>query len=325
MMRRIFPFVVILLLIGGCMWAASSDSDRRMALRQLVERANDGDPKSLFDLARLHDTGYDSILQDTLRSNALYLISAEKGYAPARNFIGFRYYNGDGFNRNIDSALYWIQKAADDGDITAASNLGYLLSQGSDIPHDYQAALAWLKKAAEAGLPTAIALLADMKRQGLGCNPDTLAAVSLYEQASDRGVGDAQLKLLAMMGFKWKSLPADSALVLGMKYYTGSAPVAGVDLLEHAADADNPKALALLGDAYSRGIGVEYDHDKSIDYFFKAAQAGDPSAQFIIAELLEFFPDAIDTEPAKYWYNLAEKAGITDSESAYNLLFSLPS
>ena len=321
-MRRFFPLMVLSLLVSGCIWAVQTDQNRQ-ALRELVERAEKGEPKALYDLARLHDYGYDTIEIDSARSTALYLSAARKGYSPARNYIGFRYYKGNGIEKNIDSALYWIRLAAQDGDVTAASNLGYLLSQAPDINHNYPEALKWIQTASDANIPSALSQLADLKRMGLGCEPDTTTAIRLYEKAAEAGVGDAQLKLLAMMGYRWKELNPDSALSLGIKYYRGSLPITGVDLIERAASFNIPKALALLADAYSKGRGVTYNHDKSIALFKQAAEEGDPSAQFILAELIEFFPDEDNDKTADYWYGKAAEKGVKDSETAYCRLLSL--
>ena len=293
-MKRGLPFLIFIFLIAGSLWSQEGVSERRLALRNLAERADSGDAKALFDLARLHDTGYDSIPVDSLRSAALYLLSAHNGFAPARNFIGFRYYKGEAIKQDIDSALFWIEAAADAGDITAAANLGYLLSESPGIPHDSLNALKWITIAAEAG------------------------------------VKEAQEKLIGWMEPEWKKLPSDSALAMGLRYYTGEAPILGVFLLQVAAEDNLPKSLALLGDAYSKGLGVAYDHQKSLDYFFKAALTGDPSAQFIIAELLEIFPETFEglfeekENDAVFWYEKAKEGGVEDAESAYKLLYSLP-
>lgn len=293
-MKRILPFLALIFFLAGCIWAQDRETEMRRALRQLVERADSGDAKALYDLAYLHDIGYDSIEKDSLRSTALYLLSAEKGYAPARNFIGFRYYRGETVKRDIDSAFYWIRLAADAGDITAAANLGYLLTETEEAAGNADEAEKWLTMAAEAG------------------------------------VTGAQEKLSDMKAGEWAALTPDSALVAGMRYYLDKAPVMGVRLIEIAGESGNPKALALLGDAYSKGLGVAYDHQKSIEYFYSAARLGDPSAQFIIAELLDIFPDALnylnpqlsEEENAFFWYSKAAEAGITDSETAYLRLFS---
>lgn len=292
-MKRFLPFLIAFLLLGGCLWAQEQENPYHDALRQLVERADSGDAKSMFELAKLHDRGFDTITVDSARSTSLYLTSAQAGYPPAMNFLGFRYYNGEGgLEKNIDSALFWIRKAADAGDITAAANLGYLLTEGKDITHDEDEAVKWLGIAAEAGMM------------------------------------QPQFKFYELMEENWKNLDTDSVMHLGLDYYIGHAPILGVKLIELAAEENNAKALTLLGDAYSKGLGVAYDHQKSIDYFFKGAIQGDPSAQYIVGELLEFFPDTSSTfaevETPSYWFEQAAAQGVTDSEKAYQHLFSYP-
>lgn len=297
-MRRILPLLIISLLLAGGIWAEENSAPYSEALRHLIERAEGGEAKAIYELAKLHDTGYDTIPVDSARSTALYLKAAEKGYSPAMNFIGFRYYTGEGIHKDLDSALYWIRKAADAGDLTAATNLGYLLTEGEGVAHDEEEAAKWL----------------------------TIA--------SEGGVREAQVNLVKLMKEKWKALTPDSALNLGTRYYVGAAPIPGVALIEIAATNEIPKAYALLGDAYSKGRGTTYDHQKSIEYFYRAAAGGDPSAQFILAELIEIFPDALSSlpeEPATEGlelgpalYEKAAESGVTDSESAYNRLYSVP-
>lgn len=271
----------------GCVWAQEPVSPQRLALRQLSEKADAGDAKALYDMARLLETGFDSIPVDSVKSLSLYRLSAEKEFPPAMNYIGFRFYTGDKMPQDIDSALYWIRRAADIGDATAAANLGYLLTESNDIEFNAEEAVKWLTIASKAGVP------------------------------------EAQLKLVDLMKEQWEELPMDSVLYKGEEYYLGRAQIAGVKLLEIASEKGSAKASALLGDAYSKGIGVPYDHQKSTDYFYKAAQSGDPSAQFIIAELLEIFPDAIPgSESPEYWFEKASEAGISDSETAYRKLYS---
>lgn len=298
--------------------------------------------KELYETAMAYELGNDSISPDLQRSLSLYRKSAEEGYLPAQNYLGFLYYKGEGMEKNVDSALFWIEKAAMAGDIKAAGNMGYLLSEAPDIEHDYSKAFLWLSKAAEAGLQTSFTQLADLYRQGLGVAPDTLKATALYERALKSRIPDAQQRLLAMMGYKWKELSPDSALHLGLKYYTEGAPVIGVELFENAAAGGNAKAMTLIGDAYSRGIGINYNHDRAFEYFLRGALQGDPSAQFVVAETLEILPDIITPEllenlspkifaslppgelltSPQYWYEKAAESGITDADRAYDVLFA---
>lgn len=328
---------------------SDADSARREALRGLVARADSGDGKALFDLARLHEIGYDSIPVDSVRAMALYTLSAENGYAPAQNYLGFRLFNGEGVKKDVNEGLRWIEKAAMQGDAKGANNLGWMLSEGEGVVRDYEKAAFWLRRAAEAGLPAGQAQLADLLRTGRGVPADTVMADSLYCRAIEGGLRDAEAKLLSMQRERWKSLHPDSALRLGIHHYTHRAPVIGVTLFEQIADMETPSdstqrsvkahALALLGDATTRALGADYDHDRSMLYFTEAALLGNPSAQFIIGELLEIFPDALaDILPrlpmdpllsamvvpteAAHWLEQAAAAGIRDAAAANRALLA---
>lgn len=293
-MKRFFPFLLISILIGGSVIAGTTRPDAHEALRLIFLRSADNDPKALYELARVYDTSFDTIAADTAKSTALYLKSARLGYAPAQNFIGFRYYLGEGLTQNIDSAIYWIRQAADSGDITAASNLGYLYLDSPVMSHDTVEAVKWLYI------------------------------------ATSGGVKGAEEKLIEIEEENWKELPADSAFKEGAAFYLGMAPHAGVTLLQVAAEKGHPQAMALLGDAFSKERGIPYNHKLATQQFYEAAKKENPSAQFIIAELLDIFPDALDNlapdieKSAEYWYEKAKLQGVTDSESAYRLLYSVP-
>ncbi len=137
-------------------------SKQRLAVREVVAKAATGDAKALYDLAMLHDMGYDSIPVDSARSTALYRLAAERGYGPAQNYLGFRYFNGEAVRQDVDSALFWMAKAAAGGDAKAANNLGYLLAHSDKVTRDYPQAIYWLSKAADAGLPAGRSQLADL-------------------------------------------------------------------------------------------------------------------------------------------------------------------
>ncbi len=291
----------------------------RKALRELSCRADSGDAKALYDLACLYDVGYDTISKDSAMSTVLYRRSAQLGYAPARNYLGFRYYNGEGgVRRDVDSALFWIERAAESGDPKGAANLGWLLVEGKDVVRDYSHAAYWLEKAAGAGLPVGMTQLADLYREGLGVGKDTVRAVWLYTEAIERGFREAEPLLLDMMLDRWKALPADSAIKTGRYYYLHRAPVIGVNIFDYLAAKGDPEAQALMGDAYSRAQGVDYSHEKSLEYYLRAATGGNPSAQFVIGELLDIFPDALDEDSCAV---ILESAGISSSDAAFPLFW----
>lgn len=307
-------------------------------LDSIRSRADQGDPEAIYRLAYLTDTGYDGMKPDTLLSTDLYRRAAEAGYAPAQNYLGFRLYNGDGVDRDIEQGMHWISLAAQQGDPRAASNLGWLLMTGDDVVRDYEKARYWLTKAAEAGLSPAISMLGDIYAEGLGTEPDLDHAASLYRKAASRGLRDAEYKLISLRRDHWHTLPADSALSVGRSLLHESLPSAAFILFSEAAAKGSPEGYALLGESLAKGLGVAYDHDRSLTCYLTAALMGDPSARFIIGELIEVFPDALTgvkpeicgltlpsveeiRDPA-YWYGLAAEDGILDAASATRRLLS---
>ena len=295
-----FPLSLLLTIITvNFIFADETRLKYQSSISELKKKAEYGDPKALFDLARIYDLGFDTISVDSAKSTKLYILSAEKGYPQAMNYLGFRYFKGEYINQNKDSALYWIKKAAEAGDITAAANLAYILTE---VPE----------------------------------NDSIKNSIDIYNWmliAAEAGLIEPQLKIISMMRENWRNMSPDSVLALGIKYYTGKAPIMGIELIKIASDTKIPKALALMGDAYSKGKGLSYDYKKSTEYFVEAAFEGDPSAQFIIAEQLDFFPDSFqeipffknqssDKKTATYWYEKAAEGGVFDAESAYTLLIS---
>ena len=246
---------------------------------------------------------------------------AGQGNAEAMNYLGYSLIS-DG--TDPEEGLRWLEKAAGMGDVKAASNVGWLLLNGEQVPQDLDKAVFWLTKAADGGLPVARSILGDLYRDGRGVQADTAKADSLYRAAYEGGLADAAYKLAALNADRYEALSPEEAVKEGKYFYYGAAPSEGVKLFYQAADAGNAEAMALLGDAYTRAVGVPYDHDLSLQYYARAAQAGNPAAQFILAELLEIFPDALSAigvtdnsiSSSLYWYEKAAAAGITSAEEA---------
>lgn len=254
---------------------------------------------------------------------------ALEGDAASMNYLGYLLLSGEeGAERDAAAGLSWLVKAASAGDVKAASNLGWLFLEGNLVEQDLEEAAKWFAKAADAGLPVAQSLLGDLYRDGRGVEQDSLAADSLYREAFERGLGDAGYKLYALNAEKYAALSPREKVETGKYYYLRGAPSEGVKLFYLAAEEGDADAMALLGDAYTRGIGVPYDYELSKKYFVEAALAGNPSAQFVIGELLEIFPDSLKdheewseiSEDPFFWYSKAAEGGVTDASTASELL-----
>lgn len=314
--------------------SAAVNPEARRAFRLFEQRAAAGDPEAQYRLAAILEKGWDSIPADSTRALALIRESAQAHFPPAMNYLGYLYGTGYRAGGRVllavqpDSARTWLQRSADCDDPRAMSNLAYLLlnpekdeKNTDETEENRRLAIGYLERAASQGVPTAISMLADLYREGNGVPADTLRAAALYEQALSSGFGEAEPRLIAMMGNLWQKMSQQRQFDIGLKYYTTYAPGAGAVLLEMASGLhpltgteDNgglravsdsaivagarhsleisARAKALLGIAASRGIGLKYDHERSMRYFAESALAGNPSAMFILSETDEMFPDA---------------------------------
>lgn len=254
---------------------AAEDTRARIALRELSRRATTGDGDALYRLAYVHDIGYDSIPKDTVESTRLYRLSAEAGYAPAQNYLGFRLIKGEGVKADPDEGLAWIEKAAISGDAKAANNLGALLSEGKLVVPDREKALYWFGRAADAGLPTAMAQLADLLSDPKASDHDFALAARLYMEAADNGLTDSRTKLAAMLNRNAPTV-ASAARLLGDR--------------ELVAEVYRD-----LADGYSLAQGLPYSYEQSLRDYYIASLLGDEASLATIDELLGVLPDALET------------------------------
>lgn len=253
---------------------------------------------------------------------------AQEGDVEAMNYLGYLLLSGaEGVAKDPGAGLSWLAKAASLGDAKAASNLGWLYLQGEVVEASPETAAGWLRTAADKGLPIAQSLLGDLYRDGLGVARDSVAADSLYREAFEHGLADAGFKLYALNEGKYAVLPPEGKVAAGKYYYLRGAPSEGVKLFYMASDEGDAEAKALLGDAYTRAIGVPYDYALSKKYYVEAALGGNAPAQFVVGELLDIFPDALsdfdlpeEATEAAYWYGKAAEAGVTDAAIASDRL-----
>lgn len=120
---------------------------------------------------------------------------AEHENAEAQYELASRYEKGDGVKKNIDSALKWYLKAADNGHTGAQVDLGWFYQNGQFVKKDMEKAIALYTKAASQGNPQAQLNLAVLYDEGIGVPKDDLLAIKWYKFAADQGSDIAQLNL----------------------------------------------------------------------------------------------------------------------------------
>ncbi len=81
----------------------------------------------------------------------LLKLAAEKGSTMAQSQLAGMYNSGTGTDADIDSAIYWWQKAAENDDVDALANLAITYYNGAGVPQDLQKALYYAQRAAALG------------------------------------------------------------------------------------------------------------------------------------------------------------------------------
>ena len=128
--------------------------------------------------------------------NAALLQDAAAGDGNALFEIARRYTEGDGVDRNLETAATWYQKAAGLGHGPSQYRLGNFYEKGHGVTADTDKAAEWYSKAAAAGNALAMHNLAVLNVQGLlGSEPDMETAIGWFEKAANLGVKDSQVNL----------------------------------------------------------------------------------------------------------------------------------
>lgn len=107
----------------------------------------------------------------------------------------------------------------------------------------------------------------------------------------------------------------DAMYSVGIRYKMLDTPdgyAKGREWLQKAASLGKTNAMCSLGFMYRDGDGIVRDTKKALEWFHKAADAGDVFSILKVAQLYAWSNDARDPILAVTWYKLAIEAGCID-------------
>lgn len=138
---------------------------------------------------------YYSLAADPSRAASLnrrwgYVMKA--GDDRAQTQLGFMYAHGLGVQKYYAQALYWYNKASDQGNIQATTNLGWLYENGYGVTQDYAEAAALYLKAASGGNARAAANIGNFYSTGQGVQRDDEQAFFWMAVAAERMSGPSR-------------------------------------------------------------------------------------------------------------------------------------
>lgn len=214
-------------------------------------------------------------------------------------------------NYDYQSALYWYQKAADQGSPIAQLKIGFMYqhhlgvakskhislisitSYESAKDADYIKAVYWYQKSAYQGNADAQSSLGFMYQHGYGVANDSQKAFYWYQKAADQGDANAQNALANVFN---KAGNYKNAFYWYQK----------------SAYQGNSDAQSSLGNMYLHGMGITKDESKAVYWYQKAAdhEFGAQEDQYTLGYMYENGVGvAKNITKAVYWYQKAADQG----------------
>jgi localization factor PodJL len=124
------------------------------------------------------------------------LRSAGAAGNPAAEYeIGVRFAEGRGVPANMELAVQWLERAANQGLAPAQYRLGSLFEKGQGVKKDLEKARTLYLAAADKGNAKAVHNLAVLYAEGIDGKPDYRTAAQWFRKAAERGVADSQYNL----------------------------------------------------------------------------------------------------------------------------------
>jgi len=130
-------------------YAAYKNGEYHDAQVVLLPLAESGHGKAMNIIGRMYDDGR-GYVKDTKTACDWYEKSANAGYASGQNNYAVCFKRGDGREFNLDKAILWWEKAAEQGDVDAQLTLAVNLRE-----IDREKAIYWGQKAVDAGSASA--------------------------------------------------------------------------------------------------------------------------------------------------------------------------
>ncbi len=236
---------VSLLLLALCMIGCPGDTTQRAAQA--------GDPKAQFEQSLRIET------TDPTEASRLLLLSAAKGNPAAQLHLGKKLLAEKQRVGSAEKGFYWIQKSAKSGYLPAQQYLPLCHLRGLGTPVNPAQAVGELKlPLGELDVPACVALARTIDPAKSG-----QLRMAVLQKGLDQGSHECGVMLAKQLGQS-----ADAGQESGRIR----------ELLEKAAAARHPEAMAILGSRMLNGIGMPPKPNKGIELLMKAAEAGNHDA-----------------------------------------------
>ena len=168
-----------------------SDKELRKRLQTRVEM---NDPRAMLNLGCGYDQGIYGCPRNHHKALELWHRAGELGYAQAYNNIGTSFCKGEGVERDMKKAMYYLGLAAICGDVESRFNLGFLETQEGNMDR----ALRHYMIAVESGDTYSLKKIKQLFTDGHATKDDYTKALRMHQAYLDEIRSDPRDKVAAL-------------------------------------------------------------------------------------------------------------------------------
>ncbi len=299
----------------------------------LVHKANEGDPAAQHELGLRYLLG-NGFPADTIQAAYWIGKAANQKMSIAEFNYGVFLENGWGVKWNPFEAFRWFEAAVAWQLPEAEFVMGLIYTDNLVVPRDWTKAYHFVKASADANYEPAKKVLQEFIRRGVAGPRDRLTAGgaprdSSTTEKSTEPVGVLQpvyldfgkdtsthVDDLTLLSEAFREGNEELRKSLGVsRIFEASEDTTGIGMIERAANAGSPEALAVLGRCYEKGIGVPKDEILAAEQYLRAARLESRRAPSLLLDLVreKAFLDEVqartlknDDDAAFVWAGLVE-------------------
>ncbi len=195
----------------------------KKAMEWLEKAVNNGQGMAAYILSSAYFYGFGCEINTKL-SAVWAMRGATLGDITSMRRVGNLYLHGypeESIPKDINKAVHWYMKAAQQGDPYSQYQIGYFCQHGEVIPLNLEEAFKWYLLSAKGGDTDAMISVATCYLRGIGCDKNREEAKEWLEKADELGHPDAKLMLSAyhraigniQRAFELRQASADSGSV----------------------------------------------------------------------------------------------------------------
>ena len=260
----------------------------------LVRKANAGEPAAQHELGIRYLQGK-GFVADTVKAVLWFMKAADQDFELASYNLGILAMNGWGMPWNPFQSYTYFKRAAAEGMQESQFVVGLVLTENLVVPQNWREAYQYVKKAANAGFEPAQKALVEFARRG----------ISDSTQNSERSQGDSKGKPIfldfnvdtttrvdeqTLLNELAREAGPELKKALGVMEEKNSNPTRDTTvmaLIERAAKAGSPEALAVIGRLYEKGIGLRRDVIRASAFYVRAMRLESGRAKELLWNLIQ--------------------------------------